>query len=92
MDDLADRQLGELDPAARRELQLQILDRFNEQAYWLDNVPASAGQFIARPELRFWRFHGPYIGIHGFWDWGYAFHKGWIDPDPPAETLSFDLR
>ena len=92
VDDLADRQVGEFDPAARRELHLQILDRYNEQAYWLDNIPASAGTFIVRPEVRFWRFHGPYIGIHSFWDWGYGFHKGWLDPNPPADTLTIDLR
>ena len=92
IDDLADRQFGEFDPAARRELFTQIIDRFNDEAYWMDKVPASAGIYIVRPEVRFYRFHGPYIGIHSFWDWGYAFHKGWLDPDPPAETLTIDLR
>ncbi len=92
VDDLADRQFGEYDPEARRHLHQQIVHRFNEEAYWMDKVPASAGIFIVRPEVRFARFHGPYIGIHGFWDWGYAFHKTWLDPNPPRRTLTVDLR
>ena len=92
VDDLADRQFAELDPDARRELILQIVDLFNEEAYWMDKVPASSQRFDLRPEVRFWRFHGPYIGIHSFWDWGYGFHKGWLDPDPPEESLTVDLR
>ena len=73
-------------------MHVQIVDYFSEEAFWLDKVPASAGDFLVRPELRFWRFNGPYIAIHWFWDWGYAFHKGWLDPDPPAESLTIDLR
>ena len=92
VDDLADRQFGEFDPEARRHLHQQIVHHFNEEAYWMDKVPASTGIFIVRPEVRFARFHGPYIGIHGFWDWGYAFHKTWLDNEPPKRTLTVDLR
>ena len=38
------------------------------------------------------RFHGPYIGIHSFWDWGYAFHKTWLDNENLDQTLTVDLR
>ena len=92
IDDLADRQFGEFDVDARREMFGQIINQFNEEAYWMDKIPASAGIFIVRPEVRHVRFHGPYIGIHSFWDWGYAFHKTWLDPNPPRRTLTVDLR
>ena len=92
IDDLADRQFGEFDADVRRGMFEQIINQMNEEAYWLDKVPASAGIFIVRPEVRFVRFHGPYIGIHSFWDWGYAMHKTWIDPDPPEQTLTVDHR
>ncbi len=92
VDDLADRQFGEFDPDVRRELFEQIIDQFNEEAYWMDKVPASAGIFIVRPEVRHARFHGPYIGIHSFWDWGYAFHKMWLDNENLDQTLTVDLR
>ena len=58
----------------------------------MDKVPASAGIFIVRPEVRHARFHGPYIGIHSFWDWGYAFHKMWLDNENLDQTLTVDLR
>ena len=92
VDDLADKMFANLDPVERRQQILAIMDIFNEEAYFMDKVPASSGRFEVRPEVRFWRFHGPYIGIHGFWDWGYGFHKGWLDPDPPEETLTIDLQ
>ena len=92
VDDLADRQRETLDPDERRELLHEINDYVNDQCYLLDKVPASAGIFIVRPEVRYYRFHGPYIGIHSFWDWGYALHKTWLDPDPPAASLTTDLR
>jgi len=92
VDRLSDAQFVEQDPAKRRELITSIITRFNDEAFWMDKVPASSAMFELRPEVRFWRFHGPYIGLHGFWDWGYGFHKAWLDPNPPAETLSIDLR
>ena len=92
IDDLADRQFSEIDTEARRELFQQIMKQMNDEAYWMDKLPASAGIFILRPEVRFVRFHGPYIGIHSFWDWGYSMHKTWLDPDPPEQTLTVDLR
>ena len=91
IDELADRQFGEFDPDARREMFLQIMAQMNDQAYWMDKVPASAGIFIVRPEVRFVRFHGPYIGLHSFWDWGYAMHKTWLDPDE-TPTFTVDNR
>ena len=39
VDDLADRQFVELDPDARREMHVQIVDYFSEEAFWLDKVP-----------------------------------------------------
>jgi hypothetical protein len=92
IDDLADRQFGEFDPDARREMFQQIIHQMNEEAYWMDKVPASAGIFIVRPEVRFVRFHGPYIGLHSFWDWGYNFHKTWLDTADVDTTLTVDLR
>ncbi len=91
IDDLADRQFGEFDTDARREMFTQIINQMNDEAYWMDKVPASAGIFIVRPEVRFVRFHGPYIGLHSFWDWGYAFHKTWLDQDE-TPTFTVDLR
>ena len=92
IDDLADRQFGEFDVEARREIFGQIINQFNDQAYWMDKIPASAGIFIVRPEVRHVRFHGPYIGIHSFWDWGYAMHKTWLDNENLDQTLTVDLR
>ena len=92
VDDLADRQFGEFDPDVRRGLFEQIIHHFNEEAYWMDKIPASAGVFVVRPEVRHVRFHGPYIGIHSFWDWGYAFHKTWLDNENLDQSLTVDLR
>ena len=43
IDDLADQQFGESDPEARRELFLRIMEQMNEEAYWMDKLPASGG-------------------------------------------------
>ena len=92
IDELADSQFGEFDFETRREVFSKILEQMGEEAYWMDKVPASSGIFIVRPEVRHVRFHGPYIGIHSFWDWGYAFHKTWLDNENLDQTLTVDLR
>ena len=48
VDDLADRQFGEFDLEARRHLHQQIVHHFNEEAYWMDKVPASTGILCGR--------------------------------------------
>jgi len=91
VDRLADAQRVELDPAARRETQLELWNYINQKAYLMDKIPSGWGRSFHRPEVRYWRFNGPYIGLHEFWDWGYGFSKAWLGPAPDV-TPSIKLR
>jgi peptide/nickel transport system substrate-binding protein len=91
VDELADAQRSEIDPARRREIQLELYDYFNDQAYFMDKYPITWSNTYIRPEVRFYRFNAPYIGIHWFWDWGYGYHKAWLG-EALSETPSIRLR
>jgi peptide/nickel transport system substrate-binding protein len=91
VDRLADAQLSELDPAARRDIQLELYDYMNDQAYFMDKIPTTYSTTYIRPEARYYRFNAPYIGLHAFWDWGYGFHKAWLS-DELQESPSIFLE
>ena len=85
VDRLADAQRSEGDPQRRQEFIRELFDYMNDQAYWLDKWPAAWTGTWLGPEVRFYRFNAPFIGIHWFWDWGYGVHKAWLG-DPLKES------
>ena len=93
IDDLADRQFGEFDPDARREsVRARSSTTSTKRRTGWTRFRLRRVIFVVRPEVRHVRFHGPYIGIHSFWDWGYAFHKTWLDNENLDQSLTVDLR
>jgi ABC-type transport system substrate-binding protein len=78
LDTWADQQKNALDPATRRETQRKIWDKVLAKAYRIESY-ANFGFTLMQPWVRYWRFNGPYIGIHSFYDWGMGSHKAWHD-------------
>ena len=87
VDRLADAQRSELDPAARREIQLELYNYINNKAYLMDKLPITWSITMFRPEARGYRFNAPYIGLHVFWDQGYGYNKASLG-DALTETPS----
>ena len=56
-------------------------ERLRSEADWMDKTTNTGGWTLSRPEVRFYRWSGPYIGLHQFWDWGWGFHKAWLGDD-----------
>jgi ABC-type transport system substrate-binding protein len=79
IDEWADQQRSELDPATRKATQRKIWDRMLSEVLRLDGQPVTFSPTMMQPWVRYYRWNGPYIAIHSYYDWGYGYHQAWVD-------------
>jgi ABC-type transport system substrate-binding protein len=78
IDQWAEQQRVELDPAARKELLRNIWDRMLTEMY---HINAASTYFVTgfQPWVRYWRANGPLLTMYSTSTFGYGYHKGWLD-------------
>ena len=81
IDEWAEAQQIELDPAARKELWQKIWDKDADQSY-RPTIPSGFWLEVYQPWLRGIRFTGTAPGDNNsYYTWGDQVQSGWIDPD-----------
>ncbi len=78
IDTWAEQAVGEFDPEARRELHRKIWDRELDRVLRL-SMSQTFNYTPVQPWLRYYRWNGAFISVYHTFDWGFGYHKAWLD-------------
>ena len=78
IDAWAEQAVGEFDPDARRELHRKIWDRELDRVLRL-SMSQTFNYTPVQPWLRYYRWNGAFISVYHTFDWGFGYHKAWLD-------------
>jgi ABC-type transport system substrate-binding protein len=71
---------SELDPEARKDAMRKVWDKVLGTPLRIEGTYVTAyGATVMQPWVRYLRWNGPWIAAHAFYDWGWDYHKYWID-------------